>query len=181
MKNLVLHPKIIISIVLSIGILFYIFSKILSNDSIKAIEKTAKVIRETKKIHNFAKTLNEVAKNSDKTTEATNNDKNNKIDSSEYYKFYSKSQLSEMKKCCLPVYKNGKLEFHAVDQAVFKWHGKISYEEFMNTFKSKQFVTKKGLYRITEKWSMPMVEHNDGLRAGTIHNTNNYLKTFLNE
>jgi len=182
MKNIALSPKIIFSIVLSIGILFYIFSKILSTDSIKAIEKTAKVIRETKKIHNFAKELNEVAKSSDKTTEATGNDKNNNIDSSEYYKYYTKAQLSEMKKYCLPVFGEHKTEFHAIDRAVDRWHGHISFDEFMNTVKNGvEITTKKGIFKVTEKWSAPTGYISGEKKAATIYKTSPELLRELNK
>jgi len=183
MKNLALHPKIIISIVLSIGILFYIFSKILSNDSINAIEKTAKVIRETKKIHNFAKQLNEISKSKDKTTEATGSDKNNNIDSSEYYKFYTKSQLSEMKKYCMR-WHNSETDqpYHAIDQAVYKWHGHISYGEFMNIVKNGvEITTKKGIYKVTEEWSAPTGNVSGVNRAATIIKTSPELLRELNK
>lgn len=168
-----------------IVLLYVTIKQLFSNESRIIIKEAVTVVRDVKNAISLVEKVDEVSKeisNENVTTEEnfsiTNN---NEPDSSEYFKYYTKEQLTEMKKICLRKSRSdGKegYEHHAIDQAVSKWKG-IPYREFMETFaKGKFHKDKSGIYRITKKWTIPLVEHSGSFRSTTIYETDKYLYLF---
>ena len=82
-----------------------------------------------------------------------------------------------MKRYCNKRYPSeNKFEYHAIDRAVYKWKGQISFEEFMNTVKNGRLIENNaGKFWVTEKWTCPLMEVSGKNKATTIYRTGKEL------
>ncbi len=143
---------------------------------IEAAKEAVETARDVYSVVQFAKNVKKVSDKIEETqtVNTTTTTSNEEPDSSEYYKYYTKEQLTELKRICLPRLKkdgNGAIEYHAIEQAVFKWVKGIRFEEFMETATARVIPHEGSLYRITEKWTTPVVEYQGVYRAATIYRT----------
>ncbi len=99
------------------------------------------------------------------------------FDSSQFFQFYTKNQLTELKKICFwRARTDGKqgYEHHAINQSVEKWKG-VPFDEFMETIRKENFCADKDgkTYFITEKWTIPAVKQDGIFKPATIFRTTN--------
>ncbi len=168
-KTIFFRPKfpiiILILIMLSVGIK-------ISYESFCEYRKINHFVYFCEKVSDFVK--NETITENSKTTES-------EFDSSQYFQFYTKEQLTELKKICFwRSRSDGKqgYEHHAIDRAVGKWKG-IPYQELMETFRKENLCTDKDgeWFFVATKWSAPALKQDGIFKPATIlRTTNKHLK-----
>jgi|GEM_PF-3059396 len=110
------------------------------------------------------------------------------FDSSQFFQFYTKNQLTELKKICFwRARTDGKqgYEHHAINRAIEKWKG-IPFEELCETIRKENLCTDKNgeWFFISTKWTAPAEKQNGIFKPTTIFRTThkyskireNYLK-----
>jgi len=92
---------------------------------------------------------------------------------------YTLEETEQLKQISYPTFKddgtkNGRRCYHLIDQAITKWRG-IPFDEIMNTFKNGKLKKESNgkPYIYSEKWVIPLKDHNGIPKGCTIYRTKN--------